>query len=193
MFSGILSDIISFFGSEESFRLAAYVGTGLILRQVICNLFGWVDSDDVGDFNEAVEYKNFKFISLQAVAPFLMMFGWTGMTCQKEFHLSLAASVKVSLLAGAASGYITRLIFKLSKFFHSPGNSCNLDDIIGKEATVYQRIPKGGTGKISISFEHLTCEVDAVSATQEEISSFTRVQILKKTDGSTLVVMPIKK
>ena len=67
-----------------------------------------------------------------------------------------------------------------------------IEDAIGKQATVYQRIPKGGAGKISLSLNNLTYELDAISDHSEELSSFTQVHVLKKADEKTVVVVPIK-
>ena len=64
--------------------------------------------------------------------------------------------------------------------------------MIGKEAMVYQRIPKGGVGKITLSLNDLTYEIDAISHQNEELSSFIQVQVLKKSDEKTVVVVPIK-
>ena len=79
----------------------------------------------------------------------------------------------------------------MAKHLQSTGSVYKIDAVIGKEAYVYQHIPIDGTGKISISFQDLTYEIDAVSHTQNEIPSFTRVQIIKKRDDSTVVVIPV--
>lgn len=182
--------LIYLFDDAAIFTFLAYIGSGILVIQFIFNLFGWTDSEDFND-GDVGEEKKFNYLSLQTIGGFLMMFGWTAITCQKEFNLPIPFSIFLSLLVGLCSVFIINLIFKIAKKFHSPGNTCRLDDVIGKEALVYQRIPKDGVGKISVSFQHLTCEINAISHTREELSSFTRVQILKKKDDVTVVVMPI--
>ncbi len=183
--------LIYLFDDTTIFTFCAYSGSGLLFIQLILNFFGLADSEDVSD-SEIGEKKIFKVLSLQTIGGFLMLFGWTALACQIEFNLQTSITVFLSFLAGLGSVFLINLIFKIAKKFNSPGSTCNLDDVIGKEAFVYQRIPKDGVGKVSISFQHLTCEINAASCTREEIPSFTRVQILKKRDDVTLVVMPIQ-
>jgi hypothetical protein len=189
MINILFDKLVCLFSDTTIFTFSAYLGSGILLIQFIFSLFG-ADSEDFneGDVGEA---KKFKYLSLQTIGGFLMMFGWSAITCQKEFNLQIPFSIFLSLLVGLCSVFIINLIFKIAKKFHSPGNTCRLDDVIGKEALVYQRIPKDGVGKISISFQHLSCEIDAISHTREELPSFTRVQILKKKDDVTVVVMPV--
>ena len=92
-----------------------------------------------------------------------MMFGWTSLTCKKEFHLSPFWTVLFGFLAGLVALLASALIFRAAKKLCSPGTVFDLEDAIGKEALVYQRIPKGGVGKISLCLHDLTYEVDAVS------------------------------
>jgi len=187
----LFDKLVYLFGDTTIFTFSAYVGSGILLIQFIFNLFGWADTEDFNEGDGVGEEKKFKYLSIQTIGGFLMMFGWTAITCQKEFNFPIPSSLFLSLLVGLCSVFIINLIFKIAKKFHSSGNTCRLDDVIGKEALVYQRIPKNGVGKISISFQHLTCEIDAISHTREELPSFTRVQILKKKDDVTVVVMPI--
>lgn len=191
MINAFLDKLVSLFSDTTIFTFSAYAGSGILIIQFILNLFAWADTADLNEGDGVGDEKKFKYLSLQTIGGFLMMFGWTGITCQKEFNLSIPSSIFSSLLIGLCSVFIINLIFRIAKKFHSPGNTCRLDDVIGKEAFVYQRIPKNGVGKISISFQHLTCEIDAVSHMQEELPSFTRVQILKKKDDVTVVVVPI--
>lgn len=118
-----------------------------------------------------------------------MMFGWSGLAFQNEYGFSTPVCILAAVFVGVSTVFLLNCIFKLAKTLQSSGNSCNLDDVIGKEAQVYQRIPAAGKGKISITFEHLTCEIDAMS--ENEIASFTRVQIIQKKDETTVVVKPI--
>jgi hypothetical protein len=191
MIDVFLDKLIFLFIDNTIFTFSAYAGSGILLIQFLLNLFGSANTLDLNEGDSVGDEKKFKYLSLQTVGGFLMMFGWSAITCQKEFSLSIPSTIFASLFIGLCSVFIINLIFKIAKKFHSPGNTCTLDDVIGKEAFVYQRIAKNGVGKISISFQHLTCEIDAVSHRQEDIASFTRVQILKKKDDTTVVVIPI--
>jgi len=173
---------------DSLFWICALAGSALFVIQFLLNLFGGdMHDDDSADFDSG----HFKWLSKQAITGFLMMFGWIGLTCKKEFDCSLALSIIIALAGGLLSFFITGLLFRAAKRLRSPGAVFCIEDAIGKKATVYQRIPVNGTGKISISLHNLTYEIDAISNCGE-IPSFTQVQIIKKTDDNTVIVVPIK-
>lgn len=177
--------------SGSIFWFCALAGTGMFFIQFIMNIFGVVDQGDA-DFPEAgqdsSDTRNFRWFSMQAITGFLMMFGWTAITCQNEFGLQNFPTIGISFSVGMLAALIIRSIFKLAKMLHSSGSTYRIEDAIGKEAYVYQAIPKDGIGKISVSLQHLTHEIDAISHDSEELSSFTRVKIIEKKDDNTVVV-----
>lgn len=169
----------------------ALLGSGMFFIQFIINLFGGADQDSIGldDATDAsLDAKNFKWFSLQAVTGFLMMFGWTAITCQTEFGLQTLSTVVISVGTGIFAALIIRSIFKFAKKLQSSGSIYRIEDAIGKEAYVYQSIPIDGVGKISISLQNFTHEIDAISLSSEQIPSFTRVKIIEKKDDHTVVV-----
>ena len=87
---------------------------------------------------------------------------------------------------------VSGFIFKLSKKLHSSGTDFNLQDVIGLEAIVYQQIFKKNKGKITVSLNNLSREIDAIALNEEEIPSFTKVKIIKIMDNNTVNVIPIK-
>lgn len=170
---------------DTFFLYCALAGSSLFIIQFILNFFIGLDGSD-GDSSG-----DFKWISKQALTGFVMMFGWVGLTCKKEFELTSIVSVSIALAAGLLAMYITALIFKIASRLHSSGTQFCIDDAIGKEAVVYQQILKDGVGKISISMQGFTHEIDAVSQ-EGDIPSFTQVRIIKKLDDKTLVVVLTK-
>jgi len=170
---------------DAFFWFFALTGSGLFIIQFILNFLGALeggDGDSSGDF---------KWLSKHAITGFLMMFGWIGLTCKKEFDLSGVEASLVALIGGFITMGITGFIFKMAGRLQSPGTMLNLDEAIGKEAIVYQQIPKQGTGKITLSLQGFNHEIDAISL-GEEIPSFTHVRVIKKADNKTLVVVPTK-
>lgn len=133
----------------------------------------------------------FQWLTKQALTGFLLMFGWAGLTCIKEFELSILAATTISFFAGLISTFVTSFIFKMAKKLRSSGTVFRIDDAVGKEATIYQRIPKKGIGKITLSLNNFTHELDAISTHYEDLPSFTSVQIIKKADDKTVVVVPL--
>lgn len=170
---------------ETVLWFSALSGTGLMIIQFLIVLFG-ADSDHDIDHGE-IDTVKVKWLSKQALTGFLMLFGWAGLACLKEFHLPMPVSLAGAFLAGSLDVVVTALIFRFAKKLHSPGTLFNLDDAIGKEATVYTQIPKGGIGTISISLHDLTHEINAMTE-GEEIASFETVCVVKKADEKTVIV-----
>lgn len=167
------------------FWICALSGSALFALQFILNSLGALDGGD-GDSSG-----DFKWLSKQAITGFIMMFGWIGLTCKKEFDFTGSGAFVLALVGGSIAMGITGFIFKMASKLHSSGTVFQIDEAVGKEAVVYQQIPHKGVGKISLSLQNFTHEIDAVSL-GEEIPSFTQVRIIKKADDKTLVVIPIK-
>jgi hypothetical protein len=180
--------------SGSFFWFCALTGSGMFFIQFIINFFCGTDQDnfDVDDItdtsNDAADAKKFKWFSIQAITGFLMMFGWTAITCQSEFGLNNIPTIAIAIASGIFAALIIRSIFKIAKKLQSPGNSYSIDDAIGKEAYIYQSIPKDGIGKVSISLQNFTHEIDAVSHNSEALPSFARVKIIEKKDHNIVVV-----
>jgi hypothetical protein len=182
--------------SKDTFYwFCALAGSGMFIIQFLLTLFGIGHDQDMVDAPNHLGHfdaQNFKWLTKQTVTGFLMFFGWVGLTCKREFVLSNTASAACAVVGGLIAVFVTAFIFKMAKKLRSPGAVFRIEDAIGKEAIVYQRIPKNGLGKISISLHHHTHEIDAMAMNREEISSFTQVQIVKNMDDKIVVVVPIK-
>ncbi|MCX6991063.1 MAG: hypothetical protein NTX49_08400 [Chlamydiae bacterium] len=174
----------------------------MFLVQFIINIFGIGDHDsfDSSDISsdtihdggqDSADAKKFKWLSLQTITGFLMMFGWTAITCKNEFGLQDSITMGLALTSGLFASLIIRSIFKLAKKLRSSGSIYRIEDAIGKEGYVYLCIPKGGKGKISMSLQNFTHEIDAISHHSEDLPSFMRVKIIKKSDENTVVVAPL--
>lgn len=190
-FINYFSDLIK---SGSVFWFCALSGSGMFIIQFIINIFGGTDQDhfDAADASsDSSDARKFKWLSMQAITGFLMMFGWTAITCQSEFGLKNTPTIGISIAAGILAALIIGSLFKYAKRLQSSGSSYRIEDAIGKEAYVYQSIPKDGIGKISISLQNFTHEIDAISHKSESLPSFTRVKIIDKKDGHTLVVTPL--
>ena len=191
-----MSDMILFlnntFSKDTFYWFCALAGSGMFIIQFFLSLFGLNHDHDLVNDHGHFEAQSFKWLTKQTLTGFLMFFGWVGLTCKREFALSSAASAIWAAAGGAVAVFATAFIFKIAKKLRSSGAVFRIEDAIGKEAIVYQRIPKNGLGKISVSLHHHTHEIDAISMTHEEISSFTQVQIVKNMDDKIVVVVPIK-
>ena len=177
------SSINKFLAEDPLFGSCALIGSLLFLVQLGLNFFGAFD-DEQG-------FGNFKWMSKQALVGFLMMFGWFSLTCKREWGFDSVTSGTFGIAAGIALMGLVALIFKGANKLKSDGSVFCIEEAVGKEASVYQRIPKGGVGKVTVALRGITHEIDAISL-GEEIDSFSQVTILKKSDERTLVVVPTK-
>jgi len=176
-----------FINQEMFFWFCALLGSGMFIIQMMLNLIGMGESDDVqGD-----DAGQFKWISRQGVAGFLMIFGWTALTCQKEFGMDGIPTMTFALCAGALMIFVIAKILNATKKLHSSGTVFKVEDVIGLEASVYQRITADGIGKVTLIIDNFTREIDALSYNKIVISSFTQVKIIKKFDDNTVLVIPL--
>lgn len=173
------------------FWFCALAGSGMFLIQFIINIFGMshdMPSNHEGgsDFTDA---RILKWLSMQTVTGFFMMFGWISLACQNEFQLHMGPTLGIALGSGFVAALIIRWVFALAHKLKSPGSLFRIEEAIGKEGYVYQSIPREGKGKISTTLQDLTHEIDAISSCKEEIPSFSRVKIIEKIDDNTVGVI----
>ena len=183
----MLNAFYALVANDSLFWFCALSGTALFIIQFALTFIGG-DSFESG---ESADPSDFKWLSKQTLTGFLMLFGWVGLTCKKEFHLSGSAASGFAFCGGLLSLIISGFLFKTAKKLRSTGTVFYIDDAIGKEAIVYQRISNGGIGKVSFTIHELTHEIDAISYHTEEIPSFSPVKITQKMDDKTVVVVPI--
>ena len=180
---------------ETLFWFFALSGSAILFIQLILNLVGLSAHHDIGDTDidtGEIDTSNFKWLSKQALSGFFMMFGWIGLSCIKEFEFNIFLSLAIAFIAGVLAMFVSGFIFKIARKLHSSGTVFKIEDAIGLEAMIYQQILKKDKGKILISLDNLTREIDAIALNEEEIPSFTKVKIIKKVDENTVSVIPIK-
>jgi len=172
---------------DTIYRFAAYIGSGLFVIQFLSSILGGM-TEDYDNINEVDG--QFKLLSKQAITGFMMLFGWTGLTCLLEFNLSGFHTVLIASLSGLLTMLLTAIVFRSARKLHSSGTVFRIEDTIGLEAVVYQRILKEQAGKVTVSVKQFTHEIDAIS--DEDLPSFTNVRILKKMNESTVFVVSVK-
>lgn len=185
-----MKDLFAYHLDEPFFWFCALAGSGLFIIQLTLSFLGAHHDSDLSHESAEIEVSKLKWMSKHALTGFLLMFGWTGLTCRKEFGLSFAVSALSAGMAGTATMFLIGWIFKLTQKLRSTGTVFNIEDAVGKEATVYQRIPQGGMGKVSLSMHDFTHELDAISNAQEDLPSFISVHIIQKLNDTTVVVVP---
>lgn len=185
-------DFYTLFEESSLFWFLALTGTGMFLIQFVLNFFGMDDSGETPEDSTLADAGKFQWLTKHGLTGFLMMFGWAGLTSQNEFELPLALTLFIATFIGLFTAFVISFIFKMAKKLHSPGCVFNIDDTIGKEAFVYQLISIYGKGKITLSVDGITHELDAMTYDREDIASFELVSIIKKIDNQTVLVTSLK-
>lgn len=181
---------------EVLFWVCALAGTLFFILRVVMMVHGADGADDIIDHG-AVGHAGssdvaFEIISVNSITAFFMMFGWIGLTCYKQFAFGGVLSVVLAFLAGGLCMFITAYLFKLAAKLVSHGSVFTVKDTLGKTATVYQKIPANGRGKINVSVGDMLREIEAVSEEKEEIESFGTVTVVRVVDNNTVSVKKIK-
>jgi hypothetical protein len=129
--------------SDAFYWFCVLVGSGMFAIQFCLNLIGLGDLAEIDD-GGITDAGNFKWLSRQAITGFLMMFGWSALACQKEFELDRTPTIGIALICGLITLLATGFIFRMAKKLHSNGTVFKIENTIGLEAVVYQRIPPKG-------------------------------------------------
>lgn len=135
---------------------------------------------------------HFSVLSINSITAFIMMFGWAGLTSYKQFTLGVIASALIALIVGVLCMFFTAYLFQAARKLVSKGTVFKIEDSVGKKASVYQRIPEQGKGRINLSVPGSnTRELDALSEDKKVIDSFKTVEIVKVVDHQTVSVREV--
>jgi hypothetical protein len=190
--SGILAwSPIQWFGGwwdGLSFSLQFFYAIGvvallLLLFQVILLIVG---SGEL-DFGEGEA----GFLSLRAVAGFLLGFGWIGAISMENGFGLLAAVVFGAFAGGALMGGVTLVMLGLHRMRTS--GTLNYENAVGAVGTVYLPIPprQEGAGKVEVYIQGRSVIVPAYTRHGERIGNQQRVRVAGMIDPRTLLVEPL--
>lgn len=85
-----------------------------------------------------------------------------------------------------ATAYLFALALKLT----SDGSVFSLESTVGQNASVYERIPAEGFGRVQMNVSGMLREIQAVSEKKIPIESFQRVTVTRVIDSETVAVEP---
>ncbi len=182
--------------SHTLYWYTALFGTGVVMIRTVLMLFGSDlnagDSDHGGMFGDADTASgsehSFEVLSLFSLSAFFMTFGWVGLYCSEEIALAPGMTMLAATVAGAIALFVFGSIFKAASKLTSPGSSYTLEQLVGQTASVYERIPASGVGRIQIKAGDLLREISAVSIDKTDIESFSSVDVVSVFDSNTLAV-----
>lgn len=131
-----------------------------------------------------------RFLSLQGLTSFLMMFGLVGFALYRQSQVGVGWSLGGGVVAGLLSFYLIAKVFKvLAKLNHS--GTTDIRQAVGAEGTVYLTIPENGSGQVTVQFANRQRQMDAVSSDNSRIPTDTRIRV-EDVSGNTLIVKSIQ-
>ena len=173
--------------ADQLYWSLAIGGSVLFALRLIMMVFGFT-SDDHEMANSDDQDGHFQLFTMHSLTGFAMMFGWVGLGCLQQTALGPGWSCIMALCAGISMLFVTKFIFSLTGKLTSKGSDFHIEEVVGKEAMVYQSIPEKGTGKIHVTVNDALRELLAVSKTGERIDSFQHVQIIRVLNDQTVEV-----
>lgn len=187
--------------SDVVFWSAALFGTTLFLiRMTMTFIAGAFSVDTDHDSMDSLESYDenhhsglsFKLFTLHSMSGFLMMFGWMGLASKHQLGMSAPYTLLTAFLCGFGMIIITALIMKVAILAESRGTVFSSAKTVGLTATVYQRIPAKGQGKIQVIVDNVIRELLAQSHNHQDLESFTLVKIVKAIDHEVVEVIEVK-
>jgi hypothetical protein len=186
---------MSDFTALEYFFLAcAVVGGILFLFRLALFFLGGGDTEvDVdapggeGGFDDTDS--SFRFLSVQSLSAFFLMFGLVGLALLREGVQEIAALI-AAIAAGLFTVWVVSQIFVQMKKLQSDG-TLKMENAINREGTVYLTIPEDGTGQVRVVVQGGLRICDAVSADHQKIPTGASIRVVKIVSGKVLVVEKI--
>lgn len=175
------------------FTVPALVGTTVFVIKMVLMTVGGLGADvhhgDVAHGADSTDSTHaFNVLSVQAVAAFLMGFGWGGLGGLVGFEWPLSGSLALGAALGALFVWVLALLLKATYDLEASGN-VHASDAIGREGSVYASVPaeKSGRGQVRVVIGNRDRIYNAVSD-GEAIPTGTRIRVVSVNDDQTLSV-----
>lgn len=181
--------------AQQIFALIAIPSTLVMLIQTVMLLIGLggegdVDADADGDEVFEGGGDGLVLFSVRGVVSTLTVMGWSAValleTLAPALAITIAAVLGVATLFGMA--FLMRAVARLQ----TSGN-IDVENAIGKVATVYIPIPeKGkGTGKVTLTLQEMYSEFTAITVSSDRLATGTLVRVVAVDGTGVLVVEPL--
>ena len=189
----MMQSLSSLTAAEQFYFACAALGGALFVVRTILIMVGHT-GDFAADFHTGDMHgdadSSFKFLSLQTLTAFFMMFGLVALTLSKQTKVSEVWAIVGGLAAGTLTMWLINRIFIGMKSLQSDG-TLKIENAIGQEGSVYLNIPPGKSGQIRVTVQGQLRVFDAVSESKDQISTGDRIRVKGVSSGNVLVVEKI--
>lgn len=186
------------FGREAWwFSVPAFAGTFFFLfRLVIMLVGGGLElHHDAGDASFDLDHGDssgaFKVLSVQALAAFLMGFGWVGLGVVRGWGLSPWLGVLAGLVGGAGMMWLLGRLLRWIARLQSSG-TLHISAALEEEGIVYVTVPaqRQGRGSVRVVIGDRQQYYNAVTD-GDAIPTSARVRVTEVNEDNTLTVSPV--
>ncbi|MBG6133611.1 hypothetical protein IWQ47_005036 [Aquimarina sp. EL_43] len=176
---------------EQAYWIIAILGSIIFLIIFALTFIGASDVDmeaDISDVDADDGGVGFQFFTFKNVIAFFTIFGWTGILCIDN-ELSTIVTIFISSFAGLLMMILTSLLFF---WIHKMAESGTLKikNAIGAIGEVYLPIGanRSSIGKIQIKVQGSLRELEAVTDSEEILSTSTIVKVVEIIGSELLLV-----
>ncbi len=178
-------------GLDLLFASAALVGGLLFIAWFFLLMIGGLAGgllDGVGVDVDMGADLSFKAFTFQGIVAFVLMFGLVGLALSRsDMHQMVA--LLAGTAAGGASMWTMGKMFQVFYSVQSSGNM-NIDNAVGKNATVYMRIKPGEVGQVQVEVQGAMRTLDAVAKDPEAYFKSGDTVTVKEIIAGRMVVVP---
>lgn len=144
------------------------------------------DIDFDGDIDHPSTDVSFKFLSLQGLTAFFMIFGLVGLALHRA-DLWPIISIAGGSLMGTLTVWLIGLVFTAMMGLQREG-TINIKNAIGQQGSVYLNIPATGSGQVQVVVQGSLKVFDAVSEGKNKIPTGSKIKVVGVVDNKTLIV-----
>ncbi len=182
------------------FSVPAFVGTAVFALRLVLMLIAGdsgegaleIDADadfDIGDGGEHLDPGySFELLSVQAIAAFLMGFGWAGLGGLNGAGWGVTGSIASGVVGGVAMTWVLAMLLRWMYSLESTGN-VSIQMALGVEGEVYANLPARGDGhgQVRIVVDSRQRIYNAVSD-GDAIPTGSRIRVTEVNSDRTLTV-----
>jgi membrane protein implicated in regulation of membrane protease activity len=165
----------------------------IFVIQMIMTFVGMGDQGEISGDADADSDTGmpFQFFTFRNLVNFFLGFSWAGISFYPAFNSMVWLTLLCVFIGLLLVAIVMALLYALSKTTQS-GN-IDINNAIGRPATVYFTIPSAGkgVGKIQMSIQQAVREYDAISESDEPFRTGSMVRVKSVIDAHTLLVEPL--
>jgi hypothetical protein len=186
-------------GPAAWFTVPALIGTVFFAFRLVMLLLGSGHAMHFGDLHAGDVHvgsgssdahhdsgHDFRILSIQSIAAFMMGFGWGGVGAMRGAGWAMGTSMLVAIACGIGMMWLLGLLLRALVSLHQSG-TVSLDRAIGQSGEVYVTVTRatGGQVRVTMGDRQRICNARTLG---EELPTGTRVTVLGVDSDNSLTI-----